>query len=151
MNTKGKNPDCLKKKKEKRKSKIQLTLSNSSAAQGCLCQFLSSSQIHNHSSRPSGQPKKKKKVTNTGPHKKSQLHNTKSQTTVHKKSRTQHTTVHKKRRGQRAERARGRAIQQRQKNTNMNLREDRNFSDLPCLSRFNSCVSVNISRCRSRI
>ena len=47
---------------------------------------------------------------------------------------------------------RGKAIEQRKKkNPNMNLREERNFSNSPHYSWFNSCVSVNTSRCRSRI
>ena len=52
--------------------------------------------------------------------------------------------------------AKGRGLEAEQYNKDKkkhkyDLREGRNFLNLPYLSRFNSCVSVNSNKCRSRI
>ena len=144
-----------KKKKKKERKERKRSFSKTQTQLKCYpnqhLQFsthvLLSQQSHFMSFQIKPKPKPKK-VTNTatGPHKKPQLHSSPykatNQSTVHTthksikshNSQTQHTTIHKKCRGQRAK---GRAIQQRQKNTYMNLREEINFSDLP-----DSCVTV---------
>ena len=122
------------------------------------------SQIHNHSTHVPVVPlyvfidKKKKKKSNK--------HRTTQKVTItqykatnyspHNTPQSQSIKSHKHNTPQFIRNAKGRGPKAEQYNKDKkkhkyDLREGRNFLDLPYLSRFNLCVSVNSNKCRSRI